>query len=410
MTIQERNLLRDKTLILRILDERLQSHLREKMAELEKKVNKEESKSKSNISQIYGGKASNFSSLDISSVAAAGTSSKASEGVVFDLDGVTCEPAIQSSSAPLLKPNDAASAELLDQYTLWNFHCDGATYPARLVNMPLPIEVHKTQDHAAFYKCTDIAQMLIVYEDMTALEEAESTPGYRQEAFPSYYHSGITPPMKRVVQKRFMAREHSGVPPPMNEVIDVEKDLMQLIEKISMKDPNKRPGRGNQGQRGLQTKVLEEIEDEYVEYEPWMENYREWFDEDDAITTKHPELYLDATEIKKIRGTTSVDVESNTSGDKKGASKEKKKKKKTTSKKADTDDKPKKKKKKKKGQVEIQEAPPAPPDSTLNDTTFNLDETNMDNFDLDLDLAGDDFDGFGDDMDLDGMGMDDLDF
>jgi hypothetical protein len=73
------------------------------------------------------------------------TSTTASKETLLDLDGVTCEPTQNGS-------------------TLWNFHVDGATYPARLVNLPCPIELHKTHDHAMYYKSCDIAQMLIVYE------------------------------------------------------------------------------------------------------------------------------------------------------------------------------------------------------------------------------------------------------
>jgi len=83
--------------------------------------------------------------------------------------------------------------------------------------------------------------MLIVYEDITALEEAESMPG------PSYYHSGLTKPMNRVVQRRFLQREHSSVPPPVNEVMEVEHYLMKLIEKICTKDPTKKVGSGGAG-------------------------------------------------------------------------------------------------------------------------------------------------------------------
>ena len=62
-----------------------------------------------------------------------------------DLDGVTCEPTSDGS-------------------TKWTFHCDGASYPSRLVNLPCPVEIHKTHDRAMYYKCSDVAQLLIVYD------------------------------------------------------------------------------------------------------------------------------------------------------------------------------------------------------------------------------------------------------
>jgi hypothetical protein len=90
--------------------------------------------------------------------------------------------------------------------------------------------VHKTHDHTMYYKCADVGQALIVYEDENAMDEAESAAGYNQEGFPSYYHSGLTPPMKRVVERRFEAREHKSVAPPRSEVMDVEVCFILLIK------------------------------------------------------------------------------------------------------------------------------------------------------------------------------------
>jgi transcription initiation factor TFIID subunit 7 len=420
----ERNLLRDKTLVLRILDERLQSHLREKMAALDEKSNQEASASSAASNSKASASLQNNVNAGSHATSTSTQNINNSEGRIFDLEGVTCEPAIQTrtpSSSSFLDDNmhkssedqAQAGAELLDQHTLWNFHCDGATYPARLINLPCPIEIHKTHDHAMYYKCVDIAQMLIVYEDMTELEEAESMPGYKNEGFPSYYHSGLTPPLTKVVQRRFMQREHADVPPPMNEVIDVEKDLITLIEAISTKDPNKRAGRGNHSaHRSMQTKVLEEVEDEVVEYEPWMDNYGKEpkgieFDETDAICKKHPELWLDPEEL---RMPSIVDESANflfggvgagAGGDKTSTGKIVKENKKKKSSTGSGADKPEKKTKKKKSKKK--EAAPAlpispPPIETVRPLSTNpeLDALNIDQFDLDLE-------GFGEDFDMDGI-------
>ena len=40
-----------------------------------------------------------------------------------------------------------------------------------------PVEVHKTHDHANYHKAADVGQMLIVYEDDYAMEEAENEMG-----------------------------------------------------------------------------------------------------------------------------------------------------------------------------------------------------------------------------------------
>lgn len=212
-------------------------------------------------------------------------------GQLLDLEGVTCEPSEDGS-------------------TLWHFHCDGATYPARLVNLPCPVEIHKTHDHAMYYKCADIGQILIVYEDENALEEAESAPGYKVEGFPSYYHSGLTPPMKRVVERRFGAREHKSVAPPRSEVIEVEKELMELIERIS-KDTSKGKGKSKAPSLSSLTssqganKIIEDVVEEVVDYEPWMDdNGRKpkgiEFDSNDVLCTKHPEVWLDPKDREEV--------------------------------------------------------------------------------------------------------------
>ena len=102
-----------------------------------------------------------------------------------------------------------------------------------------------------------------------------------------------------------MQREHhcdAKSKPPMSEVMEVEKFLDALIDSISTKDPNKRVGRGNHSaQRSMQTKVLEEVEDEIVDFEPWMggrDGNGIEFDENDAICKQHPEVWLDAEELK----------------------------------------------------------------------------------------------------------------
>ena len=202
---------------------------------------------------------------------------------ILDLDGVSCEPTSDAS-------------------TLWNFHCDGATYPARLVNLPCPIEVHKTHDHAMYYKSCDIAQMLIIYEDSMALDEADAYP--KTDGYPSYYHSGITPPLKRVVERRFAFREHQPRAPPRDEVSDVEKELHELMCKISKEGTKGRkpkiPSLANQN------KVLQEVEEVVVDYEPWMDDYGRQesgieFNVTDQIASMHPEIWLSAEKIEEIK-------------------------------------------------------------------------------------------------------------
>lgn len=90
--MEVKDLIRDRTLVLRVLVPSLEARLREKMKEAEETASRK---------------------------ATGGTTANEPKHVLQDLDGVTCEPTKDGS-------------------TLWNFHCDGATYPARLVNLPCP--------------------------------------------------------------------------------------------------------------------------------------------------------------------------------------------------------------------------------------------------------------------------------
>lgn len=253
--------IRDRTLILRILVPGLETRLRDKMKEVED-------------SQTDNTNNSNNPS----------SASNTTKETLLELEGVTCEPTQEGS-------------------TLFHFHCDGATYPARLVNLPCPIELHKTHDHAMYFKCVDIAQMLIVYEDSMALDEADAIP--KTEGYPSYYHSGLTPPLRRVVERRFALREHAAVPPPRAEVSDVEAELHNLMCKIS-KEPGKRNKVPSLASAQHANKVLEEVVEEVVDYEPWMDDYGAQpsgveFDAGDQIASLHPEIWLSPEQIEQLK-------------------------------------------------------------------------------------------------------------
>ena len=236
-----RNLVRDNTLVLRVLVPGLHTSLADKINA------KKESEPQASTSSGGGG-----------------GGSRPGADQILNLEGVTCIPSNKGS-------------------TLWHFRCDGATYPARLVNLPCPVEVHKTLDHANYHKASDVGQMLIVYEDEYSMEEAENDKDYKVEGFPSYFHSGLTPPMRRVVQRRFLSRfeerDTKPVPPPRSEVTQVEAELQELIAKLSK--GAKKPGKPAKIKRRQTTtkattaaitakEVIEEVEDEVVDYEPWM--------------------------------------------------------------------------------------------------------------------------------------------
>jgi len=244
--MNDRAPIRDRTLILRILVPGLEARLRDKMKE---------------------------------------TADNKTKDSVLDLEGVTCEPTAARNQ------------------TIWSFHCDGATYPARLVNLPCPVELHKTHDHAAYYKSVDIAQMLIVYEDDMALDEADEKP---VDGFPSYYHSGLTPPLHRVVEKKYAAREHTAVAPPRQAVQDVETELIRLMEKIAAQESNKTKRNKAVPLLTAANKIVEEVVEEVVDYEPWMDDYGNQvtgveFTADEQLCSLHPEVWLDPETIRQVR-------------------------------------------------------------------------------------------------------------
>mmetsp|Transcript_22446 Transcript_22446/g.36711 ORF Transcript_22446/g.36711 Transcript_22446/m.36711 type:complete len:342 (+) Transcript_22446:2-1027(+) len=255
---------------------------------------------------------------------------------LLNLDGVTCLPSSSGS-------------------TLWHFRCDGATYPARLVNLPCPVEVHKTHDHANYHKAADVGQMLIVYEDEYAMEEAENEKGYKVDGFPSYYHSGLTPPMRKVVQRRYLSRfeerDTKPAPPPKSEVSGVEKELQGLIAKLST-------GKGKQKRTGASSmagkvKEIKEIEEEIVDYEPWM-GEGGIFTVDDA--KMHPECWLSKSEIKEIDATKKVIEEERRVKEQEAAAKKHQKDKEERKKQEEKAEKKKKKKEKRKKKQQEEEA------------------------------------------------------
>lgn len=274
------NIVRDRTLVLRVLVPGLHTQLSDKLLAKQEGADNNTNNNPTPTSNVSSGTSSGSSS------------GGASADQILNLEGVSCLPSSAGS-------------------TLWNFRCDGATYPARLVNLPCPVEVHKTHDHATYHKSADIGQMLIVYEDEYAMEEAENEKGYKIEGFPSYYHSGLSPPMKRVVQRRFRARfeerESKPIPPPHKEVSEVEKGIQELIAKLSSKPGKQKRGGGGGRQRGggastatvtTKDKIIEEVEDEIVDYEPWMGEGGIIYTVEDA--KKHPEWWLTKEEMKEI--------------------------------------------------------------------------------------------------------------
>lgn len=103
-------------------------------------------------------------------------------------------------------------------------------------------------------------------------------------------------------------REHQPRAPPRNEVADVEREIHQLMTKISKESSsaNKRSKVPSLATAQHQNKVLEEVLEEVVDYEPWMDDEGRQqagieFDAEDTIATKHPEIWLAPEKIRALR-------------------------------------------------------------------------------------------------------------
>lgn len=109
------------------------------------------------------------------------------------------------------------------------FKCDSREYPARLVNLPTLVETHKTFDTATFYKCGDIAQMVLVYatEDDRRNDERRAS---KWSAWRTSYPDGLAPPLRDVVARRFSrARKQARVDYSHDEVANVEQQMQELV-------------------------------------------------------------------------------------------------------------------------------------------------------------------------------------
>ena len=317
----------DSTVVLRVLVPSLRAALRDKMAQLEQGAAAEREKDRLRIRARQSSQTAALGSAAAAALGGGGGSGQQGSGgggggeggaaqsqqaTVLDLDGVSCRPMANGS-------------------TKWSFRCDGMAYPARLVNLPCPVEIHRTSDHARYVKCVDVAQIVIVYEDDAHMEETEAGEGYRLEGYPSYYHSGISAPLKGVVARRFDRREHRSVVPSRAEVAAAEGELKSLIDRIGKEAGGRGKGKGKGGGSIAGSKPIEEVVDEVVEYEPWMDDngrvpYGIEFDEKDTMATKHPEIFLDAKDLEGDRAAAEEVAAGVAKEEKKKAKKKKKKK------------------------------------------------------------------------------------
>ena len=135
-----------------------------------------------------------------------------------------------------LEPLDAAGNFILT--------VAGEAFAAKLVSLPTLLESHKTGDHKAYYKSSDITRMLYVYERppgalvdprLDKLEDllpmvADPTPGAGGAPM---CDSGITPPTQHIVRRRFKRAQRYIAKYPREEVAEAERVLLDLMVRDS---------------------------------------------------------------------------------------------------------------------------------------------------------------------------------
>jgi len=90
--------------------------------------------------------------------------------------------------------------------------------------------------------------------------------------------------MRLILDRRFSKREHSSKAFPKHDIIEVEQYLKKLIAKIDIKKTKKNASQ--------EPKVIEQVEDEICDWEPWMGSKGVEFTENSAICKEHPEVWL----------------------------------------------------------------------------------------------------------------------
>lgn len=168
-------------------------------------------------------------------------------------------------------------------------------FPARLVNLPCVVEMHKTVDYVTLFKSGDVGQMVVVYANETELLEdlrreeeerdkirqkggrdgqADAELRVRQQL--NYYHSGLTPPTTNIVRRRFAeTRLHGPYPPAV--VAKVQRELAAHVAALEEK-----------------REVAEVVEDvvEFEDYMADMHGQPVTIAEDSAQWLEHPELLI----------------------------------------------------------------------------------------------------------------------
>jgi len=82
------------------------------------------------------------------------------------------------------------------------FQLGGKRWAASLVDLPCPVETHRTFDRVTTFKSSDVSQVLIVYRSEKERDNAEADA--RSKQGPYFGNpSGLTPPTSGIMEGRF---------------------------------------------------------------------------------------------------------------------------------------------------------------------------------------------------------------
>ena len=133
--------------------------------------------------------------------------------------------AVRALNDPNLVPTSEDEAELADSVN--NRFADNETYkktikklkakhpsiyPARLMNLPTVVELHKSfNTHKEYVKANDVGQILVVYGNVRHMNELEEGKFKPLKQFPGYWRDGVlssSDVMKDIVGERYAKRAH----------------------------------------------------------------------------------------------------------------------------------------------------------------------------------------------------------
>lgn len=158
-------------------------------------------------------------------------------------------------------------------------------YPGLLVNLPCPIEAQKMFDNSNVLKAGDISQMLIVFKTNRDLElymnqnskkskssSLSSKSSFAEKQQPNQpvvsrstvdftIQSGLSSAAENIVRKYDLTRPYEA--PPMKATSKLTREISNAIKSKPVVDIT-----GDDDNR----RVLELVEEEVVDFEPWMVN------------------------------------------------------------------------------------------------------------------------------------------